>query len=426
MTIQTSRDALPEPPVPPGCGPLLASAAPGLQPLRQTVFETVRAAGTIARRDVARALGVSPASVTAAVTELINAGYLDERSAPPGAEGGRGRPAVALAVRPGAGFVAGLQFAPGRHSAVIHDLAGTQIASAILPGDGARLSLDTLKERAARLMAAALAAAELPADAVIRIGAGVPGFVDSAAGRVLWSPLVAGRNIDLAAELSGALGCEVVIDNDAHLIALAELWFGQGRGVRHFAVVTIEHGVGMGLVLDNRLYRGVRGLGTELGHTKVQLDGALCQCGQRGCLEAYVSDYALLREAPTALGWPPRSLTDGEILERLYDEAKAGNAAARSIFRRAGRFLAAGLGNIVNLFDPELIVLSGARMRWDYLHADELMAEMARAAIVVDGPAPRLETHVWGDLVWARGAAALALTDVTGARFGAAGARAAQ
>jgi predicted NBD/HSP70 family sugar kinase len=196
-------------------------------------------------------------------------------------------------------------------------------------------------------------------------------------------------------------------------VTLAELWYGDGRGVSNFAVVTIEHGVGMGLVLNNRLYRGARGLGTELGHTKVQLDGALCRCGQRGCLEAYVADYALVREASTALNRHPGSVPQGQMLESLYKDAKAGNRAARSIFRRAGRYLAVGLGNIVNLFDPELILLSGDRMRYDYLYADEVLAELANVAIQVDRPAPRVEIHAWGDMIWARGAAALALSHIT-------------
>ena len=161
------------------------------------------------------------------------------------------------------------------------------------------------------------------------------------------------------------------------------------------------------------------GLGTELGHTKVQLDGALCRCGQRGCLEAYVADYALAREATTALNW---SHLDGQpmpvLLESLFDHAKAGNVAARSIFRRAGRYLAVGLANVVNLFDPGLIILSGERMRYDYLYAADTLAEMQSLMLNADRPPPRIEVHAWGDLLWAHGAAALALGAVTDARLG--------
>ncbi len=210
------------------------------------------------------------------------------------------------------------------------------------------------------------------------------------------------------------LGLPVHVDNDANLVTLAELWFGAGRGLSDFAVVTIEHGVGMGVVINHRIYRGAQGLGMELGHTKVQLDGALCRCGQRGCLEAYVADYALAREATTALNWVGK---DGQsinvLLESLYDHAKAGNTAARSIFRRAGRYLAVGLSNVVNLFDPSLIILSGERMRYDYLYAADTLAEMDNLAIATGRPRPPIEIHAWGDMLWAQGAAALALSAVT-------------
>jgi len=167
-------------------------------------------------------------------------------------------------------------------------------------------------------------------------------------------------------------------------------------------------------VLNHRLYRGAHGLGMEIGHTKVQLDGALCRCGQRGCLEAYVADYALIREARTALNLGNRGVKSPQILlESLYDHAKAGNDAARAIFKRAGRFLALGLANVINLFDPSLILLSGARMRYDYLYAEEVLSEMRALTLQTGRPAPRVEIHAWDDLIWSRGAAALALEAAT-------------
>ncbi len=160
-------------------------------------------------------------------------------------------------------------------------------------------------------------------------------------------------------------------------------------------------------------------MGLELGHTKVQLDGALCRCGQRGCLEAYVADYALGREAATALGRNTRNLqSPHQMLETLYGQAKAGDTAARTIFRRAGRYLSVGLSNVIQLFDPELIILSGERMRYEYLYADEVLAEMQSMTLTQGRSPTRVEIHAWGDFVWARGASALALAAVTDAALG--------
>jgi predicted NBD/HSP70 family sugar kinase len=107
------------------------------------------------------------------------------------------------------------------------------------------------------------------------------------------------------------------------------------------------------------------------------------------------------------------------LLESLFDHAKAGNKAARSIFRRAGRYLAVGLANVVNLFDPGLIILSGERMRYDYLYAADTLAEMESLMLQANRPPPRIEVHAWGDMLWAHGAAALALSAVTEALLGA-------
>ncbi|QYK42358.1 MAG: ROK family protein [Paracoccaceae bacterium] len=395
-----------------GCGPVIPPLSDSLRPLRQQVFERVRAAGAAARVQLARDLAVSPASVTTATSELIEAGLIEEVTVPREDGQGRGRPAQALGVRAGAHRVAGMKLSDREHTAVVVDFAGRLIADDVIPRRPGPMQMSEMLEAIDTLLMRVCAKAGISRTDLSSVGIGVPGFVDCAAGVVLWSSTLTDRGVPLAAAVQARLGMPVVIDNDANLVALAELWFGSGRGLSDFAVVTIEHGLGMGLVVNHRLYRGARGLGMELGHTKVQLDGALCRCGQRGCLEAYVADYALAREATTALNLT-REMPIGVLLESLYDHAKAGNGAARSIFRRAGRYLAVGLSNVVNLFDPALIILSGERMRFDYLYAADTLAEMENLAINTGRPRPPIEIHAWGDLLWAHGAAALALSEVT-------------
>jgi predicted NBD/HSP70 family sugar kinase len=388
-----------------GVGPLIPPLLDSQRPLRQQVFERVRAAGLIPRVQVAKDLGISPASVTTLTVELIEGGLIEEVAAPRDGEAGRGRPAVALGVRATAHFVAGMKLSDREHTAVIVDFAGNLIADDAIPRSPGPMSLETILSAIETLLARVCAKAGMAPSKLSGVGIGVPGFVDSAEGTVLWSSVLIDREVPLAAAAGRHLGLPVTIDNDANLVALAELWFGNGRGLSDFAVVTIEHGVGMGFVMNHRIYRGAQRVGLELGHTKVQLDGALCRCGQRGCLEAYIADYALAREATTALNW-----VHNVLLESLYDHAKAGNATAKSIFRRAGRYLAVGLSNVINLFDPALIILSGERMRYDYLYAAETLAEMDNLVINTGRPRPPIEIHAWGDLLWAHGAAALALS----------------
>jgi predicted NBD/HSP70 family sugar kinase len=397
-----------------GVGPLIPPLTEAQRPLRQQVFELVRAAGLIPRVQLAKDLGVSPASVTTIAAELIEAGLIEEVAAPRDSDAGRGRPAVALGVRAEAHLVAGMKLSDREHTAVIVDFAGKLIADDAIPRRPGAMSLTDILEAVETLLARVCTKAKVERSQLSALGIGVPGFVDCAEGTVFWSSVLAERNVALAAATTGRLGLPVFVDNDANLVALAELWFGAGRSLSDFAVVTIEHGVGMGFVMNHRIYRGAQRVGMELGHMKVQLDGALCRCGQRGCLEAYIADYALAREASTALNWGHKeSQPINVLLESLYDHAKAGNATAKSIFRRAGRYLAVGLSNVVNLFDPALIILSGERMRYDYLYAAETLSEMDNLTINTGRPRPPIEIHAWGDLLWAHGAAALALSEVT-------------
>ncbi|MES2667749.1 MAG: ROK family protein [Pseudomonadota bacterium] len=397
-----------------GVGPLIPPLSDTLRPLRQQVFERVRSAGLIPRVQVAKDLGVSPASVTTITSELIEAGLIEEVAAPRDGDAGRGRPAVALGVRAQAHRVAGMKLSDREHTAVIVDFAGNLIADDVIPRKPGPMTVLELVDAVEVLLGRVCAKAGIDRSDLSAIGMGVPGFVDVAEGVVLWSSVLTERGVPLAAVVGARVGLPVTIDNDANLVAMAELWFGAGRALSDFAVVTIEHGVGMGFVMNHRIYRGAQRLGMELGHTKVQLDGALCRCGQRGCLEAYVADYALAREATTALNWGHKEgQSIAVLLESLYDHAKAGNATARSIFRRAGRYLAVGLSNVINLFDPALIILSGERMRYDYLYAAETLAEMDNLVINSGRPRPPIEIHAWGDLLWAHGAAALALSAVS-------------
>ncbi|MEM9049607.1 MAG: ROK family protein [Pseudomonadota bacterium] len=404
----------------PGCGPLIPPVIVAPRPLRQQIFESVRAAGRQARIAIAKELGVSPGSITAITAELIEAGLLEEVDTPrPVGDTPRGRPPVGLRVAPAAGFVAGVKLSDQAHCAVILDFAGSVRAETRLPNHRRRQSVGAIVEDVAAVLAAVRDAAGPGCTPLSAVGLGLPGVVDHQAGHVHWSPLLDSTDVALQAKLSARLGLPVKLDNDANLVTLAELWFGVGRALPDFAVVTVEHGLGMGLVLGHRLFRGARGLGMELGHTKVAANGALCRCGQRGCLEAYVADYALMREAVTLFGWDAPEAAPGALLERLAARAAAGDAEAVEILRRAGRYLAMGLANIVNLFDPGLILLAGNRMRRDPLLAQEVQRALPGFMLGRGRRPPQIEIQDEGDMRWAQGAAALALALATERLLGA-------
>jgi len=367
-----------------GYGPILRPTARETYSLRQQIFELVRASGRIARAKIARTLNISPGSVTALTAELISDGFLREVEEI-SREISRGRPPVALELVPDALYVIGVKLSDEVHTATLTVLIKKVCESA-----------------------------KLPQKSISAIGVGISGIVNYTTGVVSWSPLLEDLDTPLGNIFSTHFETPVCIDNDANVLTLAELWFGAGRALSNFAVITIEHGVGMGFVSDNRLFRGAHSMGLELGHSKVHLDGALCRCGQRGCLEAYLADYALAREASTALITPPTKRQNlNDYLKDLYEMAKLGDQASLKIFKRAGRYLAVAISNVIHLFDPKLIILSGKPMQYEFLYDEEMQTEMRSLALYKSRYDTQIEIQSWGSMVWARGATALALTELT-------------
>jgi predicted NBD/HSP70 family sugar kinase len=288
------------------------------------------------------------------------------------------------------------------------DFEGTQLAELEVPFTKSPASSKELTYLVADALAQLTALYEKSIHDLSGIGVGLAGVVDAKNGTVYWSPSLSERNINLRDILTQRLGVPTFLDNDANLVAMAEKTFGLGRDHSDFIVVTIESGVGMGIVLNGQIYRGTRGCGAEFGHTKVQLEGALCRCGQRGCLEAYVADYALVREA-ASVGFLDPDLPIENRVERLLEAAKHGDPTEKTIVNRAGRMFAIGLANLVNVFDPQLIILAGEQMQFDHLYAQEVIEEMRKSIVQIDKPPPDVVIHKWDNLMWARGAAAYAL-----------------
>lgn len=376
---------------------------------RKAVLETIRKAESIARIDVSKETGISQATVTTITAEMLKEGLIEAVDAGRSEKDSqRGRPRVDLKIRGAAHLVAGVKLAAASVSVVIMDFEGTMIAEHQPVLDKSQFDPAELSVTLREVVTQACKNAGLQLSDLSAIGIGMAGIVDAERGFVYWSPSLRSRNVDFGDILSRDFNLPVFVDNDANLVAMAELYFGEGRDAQDFLVVTVESGVGMGIVIGQKIFRGSRGCGAEFGHTKVQLDGALCRCGQRGCLEAYVADYALLREAYVA-----GELQQGDTkIAKLLQAARNGDEKAKTIVNRASRMFAMGLANLVNVFDPELIILAGERMQMDHLYAEEVIDSIKNAIVQVDLPPPRVVIHKWGDLMWASGAAAFAIDAV--------------
>jgi predicted NBD/HSP70 family sugar kinase len=255
-----------------------------------------------------------------------------------------------------------------------------------------------------------VADAGLIMDDISGVGIGLPGVIDSVAGVSHWSPVLGFTPVPFAASMRQRLGVPVLLENDANLVALAEHWYGHARDLNSFVVVTVEDTIGMGLFIDGKLYRGAHGVGAELGHQKLSLDGALCRCGQHGCLDTLASNTGVIEAACRAgyLRAEDRRPT-GELIADILARAQAGEAGPAKLFQTAGEALGLALANVLNMLNPPLIIISGAGLRAAALLTEPLLAMLDRLSLPALRAATQVIFHPWGDEVWARGAATIVL-----------------
>ena len=365
------------------------------------VLQRIRISGEISRTDIAYALDSSPATVTAACSALLSSGLIREVERAPSDTVQRGRPRVMLQIDEDAFRVAGMKIARDAILVMIVNSQGEEIGTHSLPLAASQMRAEELVREVRKALDRACERHDLASDQIAGVTLSMPGFLNGSTGFMHWSSSVVERNVDFAPLFREHLPCPTFLDNDANLVAKAEHLFGAGRGLRNFLVVTVEHGVGLGIVLNGELYRGERGCGAEFGHTKVQIEGAVCQCGQRGCLEAYVGDYAMVRDATTGRqGHGPTSIP--EILEA----ARQGDTLAQQVLERASQFLGVALANLVNLFDPEHIVLARSRPPFGHPYPEIMLEALRRNTVQVDAPLPEITVRNLDESMWAKGAAA--------------------
>lgn len=256
---------------------------------------------------------------------------------------------------------------------------------------------------------------------VTAIGLAVAGFVENDSDKISFAPNLRKIEPDLCDRVADKFGLFTVAENDANAAAWAESRFGAGMGAKNMLMLTIGTGIGGGIVIDDKLYRGSRGYAAEFGHMVASVNGELCACGKQGCLEAMASGTALARIAKELAAEHPDSevlrLAEGQpekITGAMVGEAaRNGDEFALEMFRRTGRFLGLGLAGLANAFDPEIIVLGGgvAESGEPFLRpAAEQLAERFQGLV----PPPPVVPAKLGNQAGVIGAAALAAAQAKG------------
>ncbi|MQA87807.1 MAG: ROK family protein [Streptosporangiales bacterium] len=339
----------------------MPSAAPGSQSSlreanRRRVIEALRSAGVLTQAEIARATGLSAATVSNVVRDLSVSGAIAVR---PTARGGRRAREVRLSRS--TGVAVGVDFGKRHLRIALCDLARQVIAEDELPLPSDHAAPEGIAE-VDRLLDRLLGGAGIARDQIVGVALGLPGPIDTRTGYVGSTSILPGwTGVQAGTALGERLGLPVLVDNDANLGALGEVTWGAGRGARHAAYIKVSNGIGAGLIVDGRIFRGATGTAGEVGHTTIDENGRVCRCGNRGCLETLASAPVLLEMLRDSHGG---ALTPSEML-RL---AEGGDPACRRVIADAGRHIGVAVANLCNVFNPERVIVGG-----DLTSAGELL-----------------------------------------------------
>jgi glucokinase len=238
----------------------------------------------------------------------------------------------------------------------------------------------------------------------IGVGVGAPGPLDRDKGIVLVAPNLGWKDFPLRDRIHDRIGLPTTLDNDANCATFGEWWQGAGRGCRNLIGLTIGTGIGGGIILNGALYHGASDMAGEVGHTTIDLNGRHCKCGNYGCLEAYASGPAIATRArEIMIREEGESVIPGMVNGRfeditaqtVYDAAKAGDQVANEIVRDTARYLGAGIANLLNIFNPDTVVIAGGVTAAGDALFVPLRGEVRRRAF---GPAVRAAKIVPGEL----------------------------
>lgn len=326
------------------------------------VLRLLASQGPRSRAGVAAVSGLTRATVSSLVADLIDRGLVKEGG--PESDQRVGRPATMLELDGSQLVTLGMEMDVGSTGVLANDLAGNCVYQRRRQISGASLAFEDLVPTLIKELRRAIDAVEAGGRRVVGLTVAVPGIVDLERGVVTRAPNLGWRMAPLGERLQTALGSQlpITIDNEANLGALAEYRVGPHAGTNHLVYLMAVNGVGAGIIIDGGVFRGASGAGGEVGHTTVQTDGLQCACGSVGCWETTVSLRALLYDAVPDLAeglLRDRRLSPEATLAPVIARASANDPVAVNGLRTFGRWLGIGLANIIDTFNPEVLVLAG-------------------------------------------------------------------
>ncbi|NPV53942.1 MAG: ROK family transcriptional regulator [Firmicutes bacterium] len=346
------------------------------------VLNSIRNLGPISRADLARITGLNPSTITDIVNSFLDREYVKESNL---GESTGGRKPLLLELNLPAFLMVGVLLSDELVSLVM-DARGnilSRVAEDPAPlEDAPNSSAGLSMKRVVRLIRKALKSAGIGTRSIRGIGVGITGLVDSVNGVAIFSPNLGWENVNVKQTLENEFGVPVMVDNDVKAMALGELWFGAGKGLRHVVVFNMDEGLGAAIIINGEIYRGANGSAGEVGHSPMGDPQKRCRCGNSGCLETVTGGTALVADVRNRVlaGTQTKvlSMAGGDVRmitsQIIFEAARSGDEVARSSIDKLAHYLGLGIASAVNELDPECVILGGNTI----YEGGELLLEGAR------------------------------------------------
>lgn len=327
------------------------------------ILECLRRDAPLSRAELAQITGLNKATVSSLVKELLDSHFVHEAGVD---SGDKGRPSIQLNLNPQAGCIIGAEVGVDFLSVILTNFAAEVLwrhkeSTAQLKGQ------EPILNRLMEILQEACLQAQVLEQRLLGMGLGLPGLVDSASGTLLFAPNLTWRNVPIRSLLQSKFNFTVYVNNEANMAALGESYFGAARDSDFVLYVATGVGLGGGIVLNRQVLPGAAGFAGEIGHMTMDPNGPRCNCGNFGCLETYVSQWALFRRVREAIESGKDSslseMTGGKLdtltLPMIIEAADNGDPVALAAFQETGRYLGIGIANLINALNPQLVVFGG-------------------------------------------------------------------
>lgn len=338
---------------------------------KQIVLNYIRTQSPISRADIARSTSLQRSTISAIVDNLLLDGYIDEIGT---GDSTGGRKPTLLKLKEGTPAAIGVDVTPRNTTVVLADLGGKILKQEVFPTSSDINFMDR------QILEKVVAFADEATDHELAVGISVPGVTDQKTGSISYIPYFQWVNWDIGVRIKEQTGLNVIIDNDANAVALAELWFGapEIRRMRNFILVMVAEGIGTGIIIDGSVYRGENGGAGEFGHMFLTDNAPVnCSCGRRDCWEAHASEKSIVQRYADK---HERPLNGNSDAEKIINLAINGESLAKSVLIDTAHWLGIGISNLIIGFSPQAVVIGGGIARsWDLINSE--IETMSRRSI---------------------------------------------